>query len=212
MQPAREVPQLGMGLAELVAGRGAGRRRPRRSSPSLSWASLEQVPDRHQPLLRAVVQIAADAPALRVGGLDHARARALQRGRLLAALELGRRPRREDAHGGDVIVPGRHRAGVHHGHVAEVRAVGGAQADREVALEAHLDRRLGLREARRQRLRERDDRPLHDERARLAVRVVLERLVHPVAVVPAADHAHVLSVGLVASATKANFASNASAT
>ena len=142
------------------------------------------------------MQVAPDAPALGVGGLDHTRARAPQRRRLMAALELGRRPRREDPHRGDVVVAGLHRPRVHHGHVAEVRAVGGAQADREVALEAHVDRRLGLREALRQRLRERDDRLLDDERARLAARVVLERLVHPVAVVPAAEHPHVLAVGV----------------
>jgi hypothetical protein len=142
------------------------------------------------------VQIAPDAPALGVGGFDHTCARAPQCSRLLAALELGRRPRREDAHRGDVIVPGLHRLRVHHGHVAEVRAVGGAQADGEVALEAHVDRRLGLRKALRQRVRERDYGPLDDERTRLAAGVVLERLVHPVAVVPAADHPHVLAVGL----------------
>ena len=159
----------------------------------LALSDLEQIRHRREPLLRAVVQVAADAPALGIGGLDHARARASQRGRLLATLELGRRPRREDAHRGDVVVLGRHRPSVHHGHVAEMRAVGRAQADREVALEAHVDRRLGLGEALRQRLRERDDRPLHDQRARLAARVVLERLVHPVALVPAAHHPHVLA-------------------
>jgi hypothetical protein len=68
-----------------------------------------------------------------------------------------------------------------------------AQADREVALEAHLDRRSGLREALRQRLRERDDRLLDDQRARLAAGVVLERLGEPVPVVPAAHHADVLA-------------------
>jgi hypothetical protein len=110
----------------------------------------------------------------------------------MAALELGRGPRREDPHGGDIVVLGRHRPRVHHGQVAEVRAIGRAQADREIALEAHLDRRVGLGKERRQRFRERDDRPLHDQRARLAARVVLEGLVEPVALVPAA-HPHVLS-------------------
>jgi hypothetical protein len=80
--------------------------------------------------------------------------------------------------------------------VTEVRAVGGPQADREVALETHVDRRLGLREEPRQRLRERHDRLVDDERARLALRVVLEWLGHPVAVVPAADHPHVSAVGI----------------
>jgi hypothetical protein len=151
---------------------------------------------RQQPLLRPVVQVAPDAPALSVGGFDHACARAPQGGRLMAALHLGRRPRREDAHGGDVIVAGLHPPGVHHRHVTEMRAVGGAQADREVALEAHLDRRLGFREALRQGVGERHDRSVHDERAWLALRVVLERLIHPGAVVPAADDPYVLAVGL----------------
>ena len=44
--------------------------------------------------------------------------------------------------------------------------------------------------------RERDDLLVDDERAGLAVGVVLEGLRHPVAVVPAADHPDVLSVGL----------------
>jgi len=111
----------------------------------------------------------------------------------VAALELRRRARGEDPHRLDVLVPGPHRARVHHGDVAEVRAVRGAQADREVALKPHVDRRLRLGEARRQRLREGDDGALHDERARLAAGVVREGLVHPVAGVPAADDPHVLS-------------------
>ena len=106
VQPAREVAQLGLSLAELVAGE-AQDVGGLVAAVELALGDLEQVRDGQQPLLRAVVQVAADAPALGVGGLDHARARAPQRGRLMAALELGRRPRREDAHRGDVIVPGR---------------------------------------------------------------------------------------------------------
>jgi hypothetical protein len=75
-----------------------------------------------------------------------------------------------------VIVPCLHRTSVHHGQMAEMGGIGGTKADRQITLEAHVDRRLGRREATRQRLRERDDRLLYDERARLAVRVVLERL------------------------------------
>jgi hypothetical protein len=80
--------------------------------------------------------------------------------------------------------------------VAEVRAIGRAQADREVALEAHVDRRLGLGKALRQSVREGNERPLDHQRAGLAARLVLERLVHPVAVIPAADHPHVLTAGV----------------
>ena len=195
MQAAGEVPQLGMRLAQLVVGE-AQDVRGLVVVPELALGDLEQVPDSQQALLRAVVQVAADPPALRIGGFDDPRARVPQCSLLMATLELGRGPRREDAHRGDVIVSCLHGSRVHHGHMAQVGAVGGAQADREVALETHVDRRLGLGEARGQRVRERDDRLVHDERAGLAVRVVLERLVHPVAVVPAADHPYVLARGV----------------
>jgi hypothetical protein len=36
----------------------------------------------------------------------------------MAALELGRGPRREDPHRIDVVILGRHRPRVHHAHVA----------------------------------------------------------------------------------------------
>jgi len=159
----------------------------------LRWATFSRFATANSRCCAPSCEVAADAPALGVGRLDDPRPRASQRRRLVAALELRRRARGEDPHRLDVLLTGPHRAGVHHGDVAEVGAVGGAQADREVALEAHVDRRLRLREAPRQLLRERDDRPLHDERARLAARVVLERFVHPAARVPAADDAHMLS-------------------
>ena len=128
MQPAREVAQLALGRAELV-GREAQHVDRLIAALEPTLGRLEQIRHRGEPLLRAVVQVTTDAPALGIGGLDHARARALQRGSLLETLELGGRPRREDAHRGDVVVLGRHRPSVHHGHVAEVRAVGRAQAE-----------------------------------------------------------------------------------
>ena len=193
MQPAGEIAQLGVGLVQLVVGEAqdVGGLRGRRQC---ALGDLEQIPDGQQPLLRAVVQIAADTPALGIGGLDDTCTRVPQRGGLTATLELGRRSRREDTHRGDIIVRGLHRPRVHHRHMTEVRAIGSAQANREVALKAHVDRRLGLWEARRELLRKRDDRSLHDERARLAAGVVLEWLLHPIAVEPAAEHPHVLPV------------------
>ena len=75
------------------------------------------MPEREQALLGAVVEVAADAAALLVGGLDHARARrgdlglALAQGDLVAAaLDLGGRARGEDRERGDLVV-GRRRAG-----------------------------------------------------------------------------------------------------
>ena len=91
MQPVGEIPQLGVGLAQLLVGDsqdGVGLVVVAELAPS----DLEQVADRHQTLLRAVVQVAADTPALRIRGLDDTRARAPQCGRLVTTLELGRRP------------------------------------------------------------------------------------------------------------------------
>ncbi len=158
-------------------GRRAGRRRPHARRRACA-GDLEQIPDGHETLLRAVVQIAADTPAPRIGGFDDTGARAPQGGRLLTTLELGRRSRGEDTHRGDVIVPCPHRPRVHHADVAEMGAIGRAQADRQIALEAHLDRRLGLREAPRQRLRERDDR-IAPRPARTACRACRTRTARP---------------------------------
>ena len=211
MEPAREAAHLDLRRAELVAGLAQDIARPIASvEPALRHR--EQIRHRREPLLRAVVQVAPHAPALGIAGLDHTRARASQRGRLMAALELGRGPRREDPHRRDVVLPGRQRPRVHHRHVPEVRAVGRPQADREVALQAHVDRRLGLGEALVSASGKATTVPLHHQRARLA-RVsysngssiqspsnqpLITRTCSP----PGSD----------ASATNANFASNASAT
>ena len=55
MQPARELPQLAMRLLEL--GRG-GREQLLGGSVGLHARDLEQVRDREQPLLRAIVEVA----------------------------------------------------------------------------------------------------------------------------------------------------------
>jgi hypothetical protein len=90
VQPAREAPQLGLSLAQLVAGEAQDVGRLV-ATIELALGDLEQVGDGHQPLLRTVVQIAPHALALGIGGLDHACSRPPQRGCLMATLELGRR-------------------------------------------------------------------------------------------------------------------------
>ena len=69
MQPAREVAKLGMGLAQLVVGQAqdAG---GLMVVAELAPSDLEQIPNGQETLLRAVMQVAADTPAPRVGGFD----------------------------------------------------------------------------------------------------------------------------------------------
>ena len=109
----------------------------------------------------------------------------VERARLVAPLELGRRAGREDPQRRGVLLARLHRPRVEHREVPEVHAVRGLQADREVALQPEVDRDLGLREALGQRLGERHPRVVGDDRARRAGGVVLERLVDERAVVPA---------------------------
>jgi hypothetical protein len=142
------------------------------------------------------VEVAPDPLPLGVRRLDHALARRLEGGGLPAPLELGGRARGEDAQRGDVVVVGLHRPGVEHGHMPEVRPVRGAQADREVALEAHLDRRYVLGKVFRERFRERDERVLDRQCAGLALGVVFDRLVPVDAVVPRCEDPHMCAVGL----------------
>jgi hypothetical protein len=91
VQPARELAQLALGLAELVAGEAQDV--DRLALPvELALSEPQQVPDGQQPLLRTVVQVAPDAPTLGVGGFDHTRARRAQRCRLMPSLHLRGRP------------------------------------------------------------------------------------------------------------------------
>ena len=75
MQPARELAQLGVGQRDLLArlreqvGRAVGVGRER------APCQVEQLPDRHQLLLGAVVQVARDPRALGVRRLDGGLAR-----------------------------------------------------------------------------------------------------------------------------------------
>jgi hypothetical protein len=95
-----------------------------------------------QALLRAVVQVAADAAALVVGGLDHAGARRGDLGLVLAqgdlvpaALDLGGRAGGEDRQRGELVLARVDPAAGEDPEVAEVDTADAAQRDREVRLE-----------------------------------------------------------------------------
>ena len=195
VQPARELAQLRVGVRELLLG--LRHQRPRRVVlGQLHLRDAQQVRDREQPLLGAVVQVAPDAAALLVGGLDHPRARLRQPALLVAALELGAGAGGEDPQRGRVLLVGLHRPRVEHREVPEVHALRRLQAHRQVALEPELDHGLVVREALGQRLGERHPRVLGGDRAGRAGGVVLERLVEVGAVVPAGDHLDVHAGGV----------------
>lgn len=113
-----------------------------------------------------MVQVAADAPALGVRGLDHTGARGLQCGLPIAALELGARARGEALQHRDVLRLGLYPPLVEHREVVVVVRAGVAQADREI--QPHVARALVLGELLDQPLRERRERLPGHERARLA--------------------------------------------
>ena len=176
VQPARELAQLRVRLLELL---GRGGEQPLGRLVGLHARDLQQVRDREQPLLRAVVEVAPDAAALGVGRLDHPRARLLERARLVAPLELRGRAGGEDPQRGDVLLarpPSD--AASSTAMWPRCTSVGGAQADREVALEPELDRGRSFGEALGQRLRERHPRVLGDH-ARRACRRCRTRTARP---------------------------------
>ena len=195
VQAARELAQLGVRLAELLLGAGDDVVH-RVVLVELHARHAQQVRDREQPLLGAVVQVAPDAAALLVGRLDDPRAGFRQRARLVAPLELRRGARREDPQRRGVLLARLHWLRVEHRDVPEVHVLGGAQADRDVALQAEVDRDLGAREALLQRLRERHPRVVGHDRARRAGGVVLERLLDERAVVPGGERGHVHAGGV----------------
>ena len=96
MQPARQFAQLAAGDGGLLARGGQALLGLRRVVLEIAQRELQRLPEHDEPLLRAVVQVAADPAALVVGGLDGAGARGgdlvgagLQRALVPAALELG---------------------------------------------------------------------------------------------------------------------------
>ena len=68
MEPARELAQLGQRVSELVGGGPQQRRLRSRTEPLLQHAKLDG--ERDQPLLRTVVQVALEPPALGHAGLQ----------------------------------------------------------------------------------------------------------------------------------------------
>ena len=97
MQAARQLAQLLERAAELVAG-AVEHRAQRRVVGHAAGRQAHGERRRHQPLLGAVVQVALQAPALGVAGLDDAHARG---GELLARLGVGDRLGREVGEVGD---------------------------------------------------------------------------------------------------------------
>src|SRR4051812_41050832 len=110
-----------------------------------------EVAEREEALLGAVVQLAADAAALVVGGLDHTGARSgdlglagAQEGLVAAALDLGGGAGGEDAQRGDLVLARVEMAVREDAEVAEARTVDAAKGDAEVALEVvAVDERSG---------------------------------------------------------------------
>ena len=99
MQPARQLAQLAAGHGGLIASGGQALLGLRRVVLEIAQRQLQRLPEHDEPLLCAVVQVAADPAALVVGGLDGAGARGgdlvgagLQRALVPAALELGGGP------------------------------------------------------------------------------------------------------------------------
>ena len=140
MQAAGELAQFGVGERRLLAhaleqcGGALGVvADPAEGEPG-------EVAEGEQALLGAVVEVAADAAALLVGGLDHAGAGrgdlglALAQGDLVAAaLDLGGRAGGEDRQRRDLVVAGLDPPAGEDAEVAEVRPADPAHRDREIA-------------------------------------------------------------------------------
>ena len=129
MQPAREVAQLRAGDPRLLAGEPHQPRALARVALGLAEREVEALAEHDQALLRAVVEVAADPPALLVGGVQQpgARGRDLDLARVqdrlvAAALELGRRAGGEDAEHGALLVARVQPGAGEHADVADERA------------------------------------------------------------------------------------------
>ncbi len=142
VQPARELAQLAAGDARLLA-RGV-RRRTACCGVGLELAQreVERLAEHDEPLLGAVVQVAADPAALLVGGVDGAGARGhdlvaalAQRALVAAALELRGGAGGEHVQRLELARRRVERARGDHAQVADRAAVGAVQRDRQVAVE-----------------------------------------------------------------------------
>ncbi len=115
----------------------------------LTQREVQRLAEHHEPLLRAVVQVAPDPPALLVGGLDGASAGGddlvgaqAQRALVAAALELRPGAGGEHVHRLQLARRGIERARGDDADVADRAAVRAAQRDRQVAVQ-----RVGAQEA-----------------------------------------------------------------
>ena len=128
MQPARELAQLGQRVIELVGG-GPQQRRLRLGQPLLQHPKLDG--ERDQPLLRTVVQVALEPPALGHAGLQDPDPR---RGQLRARLGALQRQRDEFGEPGQpvlgVLAQRRADATSSSPHVPPPTTIGAATAER----------------------------------------------------------------------------------
>ena len=127
MQAAGELAQLGVGERRLLAHALEQRGGALGVVADTAQGEAGEMAEGEQALLGAVVEVAADAAALVVGGLDHAGARrgdlglVLAQGDLVAAaLDLGGRAGGEDRQRGELVVAGVDPAAREDAEVAEV--------------------------------------------------------------------------------------------
>ena len=181
MQPVRERAQLRARLGDLLARDPQQPPRLRRvAAVELAAGDVEELAERDQPLLGAVVEVAPDPLALLVGRLEHLGARGDQRALalaqpafLLAPLELSADPRGEDLQRRELVRPRVQRLPGGHREVADRPPVAARAGDGEVAVEAVLDQERVLGEGGRDARLVADDRALVQQLAGRAVELVL---------------------------------------
>ena len=142
MEPARELPQLLGGEHRLLAGAGDQARRLRGRRLDGAQREVEALAEHHEPLLRAVVQVAPDPAALLVGRVQDPRARrgdlrlaGAQRRLVPAPLELRGRARGEDAQDGELLLARVQPRTGEHADVADQPPLRAVHGHGEVALE-----------------------------------------------------------------------------
>ena len=198
VQPAHELAQLVARqrrlLARLVEQRAGG------VGLAASWrpAMLEHVAESDEALLGAVVEVAPDAPALLVGGLDDAHARrgdlglaGAQHDLVAAALDsaAARAPKIERAARSSTWAPA---AGATARRCSRSAARAAAHRHGEIGVQAVAGGEVVLGEARAGALGNADEVVLDDQRARCALDPELEALVQVGAVVADRQHAGAL--------------------
>jgi hypothetical protein len=181
VQPVRERAQLRARLGDLLARDSQQPPRLRRvAAVELAAGDVEELAERDQPLLRAVVEVAPDPLALLVGRLEHLGARGDQRALalaqpalLLAPLELSADPRGEDLQRRELVRARVQRLLGGHREVADRPPVTARAGDGEVAVEAVLDQERVLGEGGRDARLVAHDRALVQQLAGRALELVL---------------------------------------